>query len=328
MKFEDDGKDVYDHVKEAYEKLEVKANEETIEEAVVEEVVPPTGTEQEKPPEVEVPTAEPDEEGQWTQDKAPQSWTPTAREKWNTIPEELRKEIVRREEASVQGIRSLQESSAPLQTFVQEISPTLEYARSLGVAPQEYIRGIAQSENLLRTADLPTKFEEILRIADQYGIPLKDIINKSVGSDVLVSKAPPPIAPEVSRELEELKSWRHRYEQDAASKEIETFSKDKEFFNDVRGVMGDLVRNGISNTLEDAYDRACWMIPEVRAVLLDRGTKAATNSSVSAKQLAASNASLRSTGKVAVAVADDDNDEGDTLSDVRKAFNALSAKRI
>ena len=43
-------------------------------------------------------------------------------------------------------------------------------------------------------------------------------------------------------------------------------------FEDVKSVMGQLLSSGIAQTIEDAYDKAVWMVPEVQAKMI-----AATN---------------------------------------------------
>src|SRR6187401_549618 len=56
------------------------------------------------------------------EDKAPRGWTPAAREKWGTIPPDIREEILRREEASAVGVRQLQERYAPVEGFMQSMA--------------------------------------------------------------------------------------------------------------------------------------------------------------------------------------------------------------
>lgn len=106
----------------------------------------------------------------------------------------------------------------------------------------------------------------------------------------------PAIHPDVKRELETLKQTNQRLMQavqqqqgywsqaqqsqtkaayDAASQDIEAFrnatdetGKPKhEFFDDLRQDMAKLMKAGITDTLEDAYDRAMYMRPDIRAKL-------------------------------------------------------------
>lgn len=287
-------------------------------------------TEKKEAPVAEKAAAEPkpDEDPKWTQDKPPQSWTPKARERWAEIPPELRQEIVRREEASVHGVRQMQERYAPMESFVRSIDPIIQEARNVGMSPEQYIGAAVQSEYILRTADVPNKFQEILRIADQYGIPLREVINASVGQEVLGRAAPQnaaAIPQAVQQELAEMRAWREGQERTSIDREVETFSTGKEFFNDVRGKMADLMEKGLADNLNDAYDQACWMTPEVREVMQGRATGQQQQQQLAGRQAAAAAASIAPTGKVRVAGKGDD-DEDDMAETIRKAWSAAEGR--
>jgi len=258
-------------------------------------------------------------------ERPPSSWTPAAREKWNAIDPDIRQEIIRREEASMNGVRQIQERFQPMQQFVESMRPVAQEAQAAGMQPDQYIYNLASSERVLRTADLPTKFNELMRIADQYGLPLRDIINKSVGDEII--KAPKQAAqtqlpPEVAQELQYMRQWRENNERQQSISMVEDFGKDKDFFNDVRHVMADLVERGIANSLDDAYDKACWSTPEVRTVMLQREK----GSAITDKARAAAGTSIKTGGRVDVKL-DDDGDD-DLADTIRKSFNAAATGRI
>lgn len=267
-----------------------------------------------------------DQQGGWTQDKAPQSWTPAAREKWTAIPEDIRKEIVRREEAAVNGVRQLQEKYAPHEHFTNTLAPFIQEGIQAGVAPDVYISNVLQAERVLRTADVPAKFQALLGIADQYGIPLRDIINESVGQKVLgpaSAQQRPTVPPEVAAEIQEMRRWRAQQEGAGIQQTVEQFRQGKEFFEDVRVAMADLIDTGRARTLEEAYDQACWMTPEVRTVMLQRQQG---QTQISQRQQRAAGVSIPAGGKVNVA--DEDFGNEDDVSDtIRKAF-ALTSGRV
>jgi hypothetical protein len=267
-----------------------------------------------------------------TEDKAPRGWAPAIREKWGSIPEDIRKEIIRREEASAVGVRQLQEGYAPMEKFVGSIAPFIQEANQNGVAPDQYIGSVLASERILRKADLPTKFQEILRIADQYGVPLRDIINQSVGSEVLTkpnqNQGQAYVPPEVARELQESRQWREQFEDRQIKNELAAFSKDKEFYEDVRERMAVMVESGAVQTLQDAYDEACWATPSVRTVLLQRQGVQKDKSELEKRQEAASSASPKPKGEIEVKGGDKDDDDEDLSDTVRKAFAESASGRI
>lgn len=285
---------------------------------------PPAGAVGSAPDAGQQPAEPSTDQGGWTQDKAPQSWTPAAREKWNAIPEDIRKEIVRREEAAVNGVRQLQEKYAPHEHFTNALAPLIQEAIQHNVAPEAYINQVMSAERVLRTADVPGKFQALLGIADQYGIPLREIINESVGQKVLGAPQQaqaPAVHPAVAAQLQEMNRWRAQQESQAVSQTVEQFSQGKEFFSDVRVMMADLIDSGAARTLDEAYDRACWAIPEVRTVMLQRQQSGAA---VTQRQQRAAGISPPTGGKVVV---DEDFGNEDDVSDtIRKAFAQASGR--
>jgi len=265
-------------------------------------------------------------------EKAPQSWTPAAREKWASIDPDIRNEIIRREEASANGVRQMQERFAPMQRFIEQMQPVAQEAQAVGQSPDQYIYSLAQSERTLRGAELPAKFNEILRIADQYGIPLREIINKSVGDEVIKAPQQGQAQSEVQQELQAMRQWREQQQYEQVERDradithrLAEFSKDKEFLEDVRLTMADLIERGLANTVPEAYDKACWMVPEVRQVMLSRQGQQRVADSVAERQGKAAGASLKASGKVAVP--DGDEADDDIAETVRKAWSA-SAGRV
>ena len=261
----------------------------------------------EQEPELKVPTTE-EAPGNWTQDKPPQSWTPAARERWGEIPEDLRKEIVRREEAAVNGLRKFQEQFEPIRRVADGLSPFIQEASGFGVEPVDYIANVMNTERVLRTADVKGKFQAIMNIADQYGVPLREIINESVGEKVFQPQQQAQIPQEVQRQLEEMRAWQERQTTERHMQEIRQFATTKEFFNDVKDDMAILLDSGRASSLADAYDQAIWLNPAVRDVLLKRQTGQVQENQEQQRRQAAASASLPTPGKVDVNIKDDSDD--------------------
>lgn len=263
------------------------------------------------------------------EDKAPQSWSPAAREKWSQIPDDLRKEIIRREEAAAVGVRQLNERFAPAVKFVESLGPILQEARDSGVDPTGYISSVMQTERALRTADTKGKFNVLLSLADQYGVPLREIINASVGQEVLQRGAQPgqqmTLPPELVRELEESRRWRQEQEGSRVQSEIASFSSGKEFFEDVRGQMADLLQSGVASDLNDAYDKACWADPNIRKVLIGRERQGQQRTEITERQAAAGLVNIPSQGALNVKTG---NEEESLEDSIRAAFRTSSTGRI
>lgn len=256
--------------------------------------------------------------------KAPSSWSPKVREKWAELPEEVRSEIIRREEASVNGVRKLQDEYAPIQRFVESISPFIQEASQLGQDPAGYISNVMAAERQLRNPDQEARFRALLNIADQYGIPLRQIINVSAGRELLRQPQVKELHPAVQQELESMRQWREKQEATRIETHINEFKAGKEFFDDVRDSMADLMDSGMATSLEDAYEKACRLNPEVFQVITDRKRAETGGEELKKRQAAAAGASVKSSGQADVQVETDDEDSiGDT---VRKAMREASGR--
>jgi len=274
---------------------------------------------------------EPVQQEGWNADKAPQSWTPKARERWSAIPADIRQEIVRREEASVAGVRQLQEQFAPYRQFADNLAPFINEAMQNRVDPAGYINNVLSAERGLRMGTDEQRFEALVRIADAYNIPLRKALNELAGSEV-IPPAPQQmqLPPEIQRELMEARQFRQQYESqqqqqgEEMSPELKEFSSKSEFFEDVRLDMADLIEQGLATDLQDAYDQACWRNKGVRELLLERRDK---QGKVKEKQQKASGLNHTSTNTAEVDVqTNKDDDDDDIYESVRKSVQALNSR--
>lgn len=284
-------------------------------------------------PKEPVTTAEPaaqtetEQAGTWTHKRPPSSWTPKAREDWDKIPEHLQKEITRREEAQAMGARLLHEQYSRPKALLEALHDPLMEAIGPHGDPVQHIGLMMTAEKILRTAPMPQKFKQLMAMADQFGIPLRDIINASVGEEVLqrpnASQSAIPDA--VARELAEIRQWRESTEQQVVDREVHQYGQSLEFFEDVRDYMADLIEKGLAKDLPSAYELATWANPHVREVLLERQGKASASNSVATRQARAAGASVKPSGGVPVPI--DADDESDSIADtVRKSMQSAQGR--
>jgi len=274
------------------------------------------------------PVAEGEQEqaGTWTHTRPPSSWTPKAREDWDKIPEHLQKEITRREEAQARGAAQLNEQYKHAKGFVERVKEPMMEAIGPNGDPVQHVLSMMQVEKTLRTAPMPQKFNQLMAMADQFGIPLREIINASVGEEVLRRDNTQQAIPDaVQRELAEIRQWREQSEQQTVAYEVEQYGQSLEFFEDVRSDMADLIESGKATDLTDAYEKAIWLNPDVREVMLDRHGKTATTSVIANRQAKAVGASVKPSGKIGVTV--DNDEEDDSIADtIRKSMSAAQGR--
>lgn len=228
--------------------------------------------------------------------KPPQGWRPEVKEKWATIPEDIRSEIIRREEDSARGVERLRKFYEPMEQVYAAIAPHAQYFHHIQRNPQDYIHDVMQMEQSLTLGNPAQKLETVLAIGDRYGIPLRQIIDASMNGQLSahLQKAhqmhgtPAPVPPQVQQELSRLRQLETQQAEAAAEIQLNEFlSTDPPFFNEVSEQMEELLDSGIVKTYQEAYDLAVWRNPQLRAQALAIANGQQMSDGVRQRQVAA-----------------------------------------
>jgi len=235
--------------------------------------------------------------------KAPQSWKPGAREAWSQLSPDVRAEVYRREREAQQV---LQETAQARQVYQHLGGLQQKFGAALAA---EGVNVLQATENLmgvaarLRLGTPLEKAQTAAAIIQQYGVDL-------VALDHLLSNQPMPAQPQMMQadprvdqlfqRLEQAQRQRVEQAEQKAVQEVEQFGTNREFFEDVREDMADLLevaaKRGLDLTLEAAYDRACQLNPEISKVLAARAAaKSAGTAQQSTQRAKAAASSVRGT---------------------------------
>lgn len=280
---------------------------------------------------------EDEEEDHFDPAKPPSSWTKEMKGKWSTLPEDVRTEIMRREEATAFGVQKLMQHYEPMEPIYNAVAQYGQYFNHIQADVGQYIDQMVTTEQTLRMGNPAQKMETMLNLADAYGIPMRAVIDQAMNgklSEILQQahahhKTPASIPLEVQRELQQHRAWRAQIEDQAATGELEAFAAEEghEYLDYVREDMADLIEAGVVETYQDAYDLACWRNPQIRTALSAQQRGQQMQSGVARRQAAAagvvapSSAPLVDGGETVTA-------DDDTYEAVRKAWNAASTGRI
>jgi hypothetical protein len=211
--------------------------------------------------------------------KPPQSWKPGAREAWAHLPAEVRAEVYRREK---EAARVVQETAQARQVteFVgklqQQFAPALQ---AEGVDALTAAGNLMNLASRLRFGTRVEKAQLAAQIITNYGVDVDALAMVLDGRQPQQAQQQQQMMtdPRVDQLLASLQGLQQQREQavvERAVSEVETFGSSKDFFEDVREDMADLLevaaRRGIDLSLEQAYERACQMNPEVSKVLAAR----------------------------------------------------------
>lgn len=221
--------------------------------------------------------------------KPPQSWKSTAREKWNTLAPEVREEVLRIERETKQAIAAHAAEKKYAQSFREVVTPYEAQIRAEGSTPERAVQNLLQTALALRTAPPAHKAELMAETLITYGVPLEHLV---ASLERRLSGQPAPrqpqgqqfqpqsldpasIAKQVREELmSSLEKQRESQAIERGLSEVEVFGADKEFFDDLREDMADIIdranNRGSPITLEQAYNRAAREHPEASKVFEQR----------------------------------------------------------
>lgn len=205
-------------------------------------------------------------------DAYPGSWKKDHEPKWKALDAGLREEIHRREQNFLDGIKEYKESSAFGKAIGQDLLPHLDTFRKLNTTPQAVVRDLMGTWSRLVTGDKSTKQQILLRIASDYGIDMPAGAAPSPQIGAPPSANQPDFTPVLQRvegieqALQAQQAERQRLESAQIDADIARFAADtkNEHFSTVREEMGRLMTAGSAATLQEAYDKAVWLVPEVR----------------------------------------------------------------
>lgn len=242
--------------------------------------------------------------------KAPDTWRNEAKAVFEGLPEWARREVHKREQDVRQGIQQYQEAAGFGQSIAQELLPYQQQIQHAGVHPREVVKSLMADWKTLTTGSPQDKANLVLQLVKDYGIDFTSLGTDPQQGTAQTTQADPEVAA-LKRELGEIKGQLTTQERQRAEAEysanielVNKFGSDPKHkhYEAVRGTMAELFKSGQAKDLEDAYDKATWIVPEVRKLLLaeqekERADKAAAEAAA-ARKAAGANVTRRGTPPV------------------------------
>lgn len=202
-------------------------------------------------------------------DRIPVGWRGGAAS-WHALPVEAKQYIVDRNS----NIDRAMQQNAPAVQFAQSIhsvfAPYEGLLRSRGADPVGTARYLMDGYAQLLFGTPQQKHQILTSLANEAGVDLGQV----------QAGAPPQADPEVAALRQQLahlagvvtqqQTAAQTAEQQALTSEIDAFANDPQHphFQRVRGPMAAILMAKQAQGLQDAYDKACWADPEIRASLM------------------------------------------------------------
>lgn len=198
--------------------------------------------------------------------RPPASWKKEVHELWNTADDRLKEYAWQREEQMRKGVEPLLTKAQFADAMNQALEPYMNTIRGLGLTPDKAVSALMQADNILRTAPPQQKLAYLQQLAQQYGIDMTGAVDPNAVQQQNPSYQFMPILNEINNLKGELNGWKQQQEavqNQALLGEINAFAQKAEHFEEVRETMIPLLQNGLAETLEDAYNKAIRLNPEI-----------------------------------------------------------------
>lgn len=234
--------------------------------------------------------------------KPPQHWKPLAKEKWAALPQEVQQEVSR-VDREVQ--RVLQENAQLRQQgdggYRQALAPFENHFRASGVDPVQATTKMLQLGYMLETGSPQQKAQALAHLYRASGADPEAFLAAVEAGPQSQTQQPAPafdprmFAQQVKSEL------RAEMFRENANRELQTFQTQAEFLDvgpaedgsapSLRELMAGLISSRVAKGIQQAYDIACQLHPDVKPVLAQREAAKAVTAQQAATQRARAAAS-------------------------------------
>lgn len=191
----------------------------------------------------------------------PSSWKKDYEEDWGKLDPRIQDYIQQREADYAKGVSTYKnqwDNAAPVMETLRQFQPLLQ---QYGVAPQQWISQLGNAHAQLVTGSPEQKLAIFQQLANDYGVNLGAVTGQT-GYDPQFSS--------LAQELNQIKNqWgqfqqqQEMMEQTQLRNEIDSFSADKPYFEEVRETMAGLLQSGMADDLQSAYDKAIRLNDDV-----------------------------------------------------------------
>lgn len=255
----------------------------------------------------------------------------TAREHWASLPPAMQQEIHRRETDMQRFVNDTAYSRQVGDAFTRAVQPFQMAIQAEGTDPITAVTNLMQFASRMRMGTPAEKASTLAQLVKVYGVDIRALDDALVGAAPTPQSAADPqyVQQLVQQQLAPLYQAAQQRQQamaaqtDAAVRsEMEQFAADPkhEYFNDVRGMMGDMIevaqRQGIALSLAEAYQRSTMLHPEISRVMLAR------QQGVNAQQLTAAARNAKSAAVSVRGTAPVGNPNGVEPSSIRESIEA------
>jgi hypothetical protein len=202
--------------------------------------------------------------------RPPASWKKDFHEVWQKADPKMQEYAWQREEQMRAGVEPLLSKAQFADAMQEALSPYMQTIQGLGLTPDKAVAALMDADHKLRNSDPQTKLQYFYQLAQSYGINLAAAQGQPVGQGQPVQQAVDPNVWALQNELNkvrgEVMGWKQQQEMmenQTLLNEINQFSLKADHFEDVRPAMIQLLQSGMAQTLDEAYEKAIRLDPNL-----------------------------------------------------------------
>lgn len=198
----------------------------------------------------------------------PKTWRKEAAATWAALPPEAKAEILKREEDIFKGIEAYKADAGFGKSLKGVMAPYMPILQQYNIDPVAQVQQLMNAHHTLALGTPQQKVALFQQLARDYQIDLGQLSPQGEAPYI------DPAVKDLQTQLQAVKSQLSSAEQarftevrQGLEKQIDAFAQDPAnvHFNDVANDMAVLLEKGVCKTLPEAYERAVWMNPAVRA---------------------------------------------------------------
>src|SRR5258708_18606092 len=206
--------------------------------------------------------------------KAPNGWSNEAKTEWSKLPPHVQAAVTKREQDMTVGAQKLQERYGGIHKTVTETAP---WFQRHNLTPDQGIQRLSEWYRVLE--HIPV--EGLQALAKSYNIDLSKL--GAAVPQPQVNGVTPPADPRIDQLIARVGSFESAEtvrQQSATQEALKSWANGKTHYEAVRSVMGQIIAGAVQMQdasimdstgqridLDKIYEKAIWMVPEVRALV-------------------------------------------------------------
>lgn len=246
-------------------------------------------------------------------DRPPQAWKAAQKAKWETLPPDVRQEVLRREHETTRVLNETAQVRQFTTQFQQAIQPYMARIQQVG-NPIVAIQNLLAADHLLASGPKAQKAQYLARLIKDYGVDIHELDAALAGTapvdpvesrvEQLLQERLTPFQQYIAQQ-QQAEQARQRQTQESLAAQITAMSQDPAYphFEEVRDAMADIIeiqaKRGVSIDLKTAYNRAVAADPRISQEIMQ--TRQAASANAQAQRALKASASVKGapTGSVA-----------------------------